>query len=110
MFTFRKQKTKRNKIRRLKKERKIASFKYKGFKIQIVNTGYFYPHEYEWILIPMTTQLRFKMNLAVGAQIITDYSSTDSPKFCKKDAEYFIRNTRTNCRSKLSFRQLCCGQ
>lgn len=109
MFTFRKQKNKRNKIKRLKKERKTAYFKYKGFKIQIIKTGYFYPHEYEWILIPMTTQLKFKMNLAVGVQAITDYSSTDSIKFCKKDAEYFIQNTRTRVMSDLVFRKLCCN-
>ena len=89
-----------------KKQQKITSFVYKGFKVQIIKTGYFYPNQYEWILIPMASSLKYKIHLLFGKKQLTDISSTDSIKFCKRDSRYFIGNLKTNARSNIIFQRL----
>ena len=96
-------------MKKVIKQKIFLSFVYKSFKIQIINTGCFYPHVFEWILTPRTTVIMNKMKLKPGVKI-TDISSTDSVRFCKKDAKYFIDNIQTNARKNITFQKLLKGK
>lgn len=50
-----------------------------------------------------------KMKLKPGVKI-TDISSTDSVRFCKKDAKYFIDNIQTNARKNVTLQKLLKGK